>query len=100
MKKHIRKVLVFFGYQPWMRCCIVSAWNEDSGLAAVMYCTRDGYKDIYIKQGLKCKDALEFETKRITDKKYIIMDKSKLPADKSKRNNWIVNFNRKCVEVK
>lgn len=100
MKKQFRKALVFFGYQPWIRCCQVAAWNREDGRASVMYCTRDGYKELYVDHGLKCQEALEFETKRITNKKFIIMERSKLPATKEKRDDWTVNYNRNTIEVK
>ena len=97
---HIRRALVFLGYKPWIRCCIVSVWNTDSGIAAAMYCTRDGYKDIYIEHGLKCRAALVFETKRITKNNFFIMDRSKLPIGRKYRDNWVANFDRKRIEVK
>jgi len=100
MKKFIRVILVWLGYTPWIRCCIVSAWNQDNGRAAVMYCTRDGYRDLYVEYGLKCLKALEFETKRIAgDVPYIIMDRSKLPVDRNCRDNWVVNFNHNCIDI-
>jgi len=100
MKKFIRLILVGLGYAPWMRCCIVSAWCENNGRAVVMYCTRDGYRELYVEYGLKCLKALEFETKRIAgDVPYIIMERSKLPVDKKYRDNWIVNFNRNRIDI-
>ena len=91
--------MVALGYQPWVRCCIVSVW-EDGDDVAIMHCTRDGYKAIYIKYGLKCQAALEFETKRITNEEFFVMDKTMLPADRLERDNWTANFRRKIVEIK
>jgi len=104
MKKIFRTILVKFGYTPWIRCSIVSAWN-DNKKANVMHCTRDGYKELYIEEGLTCEDALKFETDRLMKEwghvfEYIIIDRSKLPADRKHRDRWYVNFNRKCIGVK
>jgi len=103
--KKIRKLLVLLGYEPWRRCSQVAAWNQSNGRAAVMYCTRDGYKDLYIEHGLKCEPALKFEAERIMELKeegdeYIILERTKIPIGRVDRDNWTVNFNRKRIEVK
>ena len=98
--KILRWIIVLFGYKPWHRMNLISAWNEECGRAVVLVVSDEHYAEKYIEFGYKGRRTIIEETKKFGHEPYIIIDASKLPCNRIQRDDWTVSFNRECIYIR
>lgn len=95
-----RRIRILFGYSPWRRYNNVAIWNDvKTGRAVVLGLLQDVHRSDYIKSGLVEDDVLKSHVKDYTNF-HIIIDRTKIPADRTRRNEWIVDYEQRTIGIK